>query len=255
MAESEESIELIKALSQNNERIITMSNALVRAGHGLSLAEKRIVMIAISKLDSTKPPPANVILTTKITAAEYAAEYKVSMDSAYEQLKDASEVLHKRKITLFKPSHKRQGVDIGTTITHMNWVGQVDYQKGDGWVRLHWWPPLIGHLMGLKRQFTSYQLQQASAVRSIYSWRLIELLNRFKKNGWAEYTIEDFAQSMEATEKQRNDFAAIRRKIIEPAVKELQEKDGWTITWKPIKVGRKVKSIRFDFSKKAVEPE
>lgn len=109
--------------------------------------------------------------------------------------------------------------------------------------------------MGLKRQFTSYQLQQASAVRSVYSWRLIELLNRFKKNGWAEYTIEDFAQSMEATEKQRNDFAAIRRKIIEPAVKELQEKDGWTITWKPIKDGRKVKSIRFDFSKKAVEPE
>jgi plasmid replication initiation protein len=104
--------------------------------------------------------------------------------------------------------------------------------------------------MGLKKQFTSYQLQQASALRSVCSWRLLELLTRFKSTGWAEYTIEDFAIAMDATEKQKMDFAAIRRKIIEPAVKELQEKDGWCIEWNTIKDGRKVKAIRFDFDRK-----
>ena len=84
-------------------------------------------------------------------------------------------------------------------------------------------------------------------MRSIYSWRLLELLSRFEGNGWAEYTIEDFATSMDATEKQRENFAAIRRKIIEPAVKELVEKDGWLIQWQPIKAGRKVKAVRFKF--------
>ena len=49
---------------------------------------------------------------------------------------------------------------------------------------------------------------------------------RFKSSGKAEYTVEDFAASMDATEKQRADFAALRRKMIEPAVKELTEKDG-----------------------------
>jgi plasmid replication initiation protein len=75
----------------------------------------------------------------------------------------------------------------------------------------------------------------------------LELLNRFKKEGWAYYTIEDFATSMEATEKQKSDFGKLRTKIIEPAVKELAEKDGWVITWEAIKAGRKVKAVRFEF--------
>jgi hypothetical protein len=32
--------------------------------------------------------------------------------------------------------------------------------------------------------------------------------------GWAEYDIEDFATAMDAMEKQRGDFAAIRRKMV-----------------------------------------
>ena len=32
------------------ERWITMTNALIRSGHGLTLGEKRIVMLAASKL-------------------------------------------------------------------------------------------------------------------------------------------------------------------------------------------------------------
>jgi plasmid replication initiation protein len=70
---------------------------------------------------------------------------------------------------------------------------------------------------------------------------------RFKSTGWAEYSIEDFCEAMNATEKQRTDFAKIRTKIIEPAVTELNEKDGWLIQWRPIKAGRKVKTLRFDF--------
>jgi plasmid replication initiation protein len=101
----------------------------------------------------------------------------------------------------------------------------------------------------LKRQFTSYQLQQASALRSVYSWRLLELLTRFESTGWAEYTIEDFATAMDATEKQRTDFNNIKRRMIEPAVRELCEKDGWLIQWRAIKAGRKVRAIRFDFAR------
>ena len=70
---------------------------------------------------------------------------------------------------------------------------------------------------------------------------------RFQSTGKAEYTIEDFCASMDATEKQRTDFAAVRRKIIEPAVKELTEKDGWLIQWEPIKAGRRVARLRFTF--------
>ena len=97
--------------------------------------------------------------------------------------------------------------------------------------------------------FTSYQLKQASALRSVHSWRLLELLLRFASTGWAEYTVEDFCTSMDATEKQKQNFAKVRTQIIEPAIKELTEKDGWIIDWQPIKAGRRVAKLRFTFKR------
>lgn len=235
------------------ERWITMSNALTRAGHGLSLSEKRLVMLAVSKLDSRHLPQPGELPTTKITAIEYAEQFGVDPRTAYEALQDASKALFERKVTYFEPAHKRSGKPLRPTRIDMRWVGECHYNEGEGSVSLAWWPRLLPSLLGLKSQFTTYQLQQASALRSAYSWRLLELLTRFRSTGVAEYTVEDFAISMDATEKQRADFAKLRTKIIEPAVKELTEKDGWLIEWVPLKTGRKVTAVRFTFQRRPVQ--
>lgn len=234
------------------DRWITMSNALTRASHGLTLAEKRIVMMAVSKLDSARSANAQK-LTTKITAAEYAELAECTLEAAYQALYSAANNLYNRSITFFEPSFKRGSKQIGDkgTVTRMRWVGRATYQDKEGWVELAWWHEIVPHLMGIKAQFTSYQLKQATALRSIYSWKLLELLMRFESTGVAEYTIEDFCQSMDATEKQKSDFAKIRTKMIEPAVKELEEKDNWEIEVEYKKAGRKVKAIRFKFAKLA----
>ena len=228
-------------------RWVTMSNALTRAGHGLSLGEKRLMAIAISKLDSRKGVRPGEALSTRVSAAEYSEAYDVDINTAYEQLKEAGKHLYNRSITFYEPAFKRNGKPIKPTLVNMRWVGQADYQEGEGWIELHWWHAVLRHLVGLSKQFTSYQLQQTMAFRSAHSYKLLELLMRFKSTGWAEYSIEDFATSMDATEKQKADFAKIRTKIIEPAIKDLTEKDGWLIQWRPIKAGRKVKALRFDF--------
>jgi len=41
----------------------------------------------------------------------------------------------------------------------------------------------------------------------------------------------------------------VKRRIIEPAVKELIGKDGWLIEWKPVKKGRRVGAVRFTFKR------
>lgn len=231
------------------DRWVTMSNALTRAGQGLTLAEKRIVMCAVAKLDSYKSLLPGEVPTTRISAAEYAEIAECDMPAAYEALQDAAKHLYGRSISFYEAAHKRRGKPLEPTKVTMRWVGQVHYQKGEGWVELYWWPKLLPYLTGLKKQFTSYQLAQATALRSVYSWRLLELLTRFESTGLAEYAIEDFCTAMDATQKQRGDFAAIRRKIIEPAVKELIEKDGWLIQWRAIKAGRRVSKLRFEFKR------
>lgn len=233
----------------SGDRWVTMSNALTRAGHGLTLSEKRLVMMAVSKLDSMKVMrPGEMLPSVKITAAEYAETYGVDLRTAYEALQDAARNLFDRKLTFFEPAHKRGSKPLKPIRNDMRWVGRCQYHEGEGWVQLAWWPDLIPSLVGLRKQFTSYQLQQASALRSAYSWRLLELLTRFRSSGVAEYTVDDFKASMDAPPS-LSDFGQVKRRIIDPAVKELIEKDGWIIDWEPIKAGRKVQAVRFKFER------
>lgn len=240
------------ALLEDRERRVTIANALTRSAQGLSLAEKRLVMCAVSKLDSRHPAPAGVAAVTRITAAEYAEHSQCGMNAAYEALKTASDRLFERKISFFEPPDpKKKGKGKAISVV-MRWVGQAaHYHDGEGWVELHWWHGVLPYLTGLKSQFTTYQLQQASALRSVYSWRLLELMSQFQSTGWIELSIEEFAHAMEANDKQKADFAKMRTRMIEPAVKELTDKDGWLIQWTPIKAGRRVASLRFDFMRNA----
>ena len=84
-----------------DKAVVTMSNALVRAGHSLTLSEKRLVAIAISKLD-TKGGPGRYGLgfeiDCKITAEEYAELAQCEMQTAYRDLNNASRRLRKSGI-------------------------------------------------------------------------------------------------------------------------------------------------------------
>lgn len=231
----------------NGERWVSMSNALTRAGQGLSLAEKRIVMMAVAQLDSVRSVrPGESSPSVRLVATDYAETFGVDPDTAYDQLQAAAKTLYERSITFFDPPtqnrrHKEPAV------VKMRWVGSVKYHAGEGWCELYFWWQVVPHLMGLRKHFTSYQLKQASALRSVYSWRLLELLTKFEKTGWAEYSVEDYAKAMDAPETYLADFGRLRTKMIEPAVKELVQKDGWLIEWTPIKAGRRVKAVRFTF--------
>jgi len=232
----------------HGEKWVAMSNALARAGQGLSLSEKRLIAMAASKLDSRRvhPDPFKMPVT-HITAMDYAEAFDVNLDTAYDQLQMAGKQLYERSITWTDPPKTKRSTE-GTRHV-MRWIGQASYHKKEGWIELHWWLPVLPHLLGLKEKFTTYQLKQASALRSLYSWRLLEMLQSWKDKGRFEVSIDEFCTAMDATPKQRTNFNNIKRRMIEPAIKELIEKDGWLIQWEPVKTGRKVGSLRFTFMK------
>jgi plasmid replication initiation protein len=224
---------------------VSMSNALSRAAQGLSLAEKRIVAMGLAKTDSM--PLKSLAIAVKegwrirIFAAEYAEEFGVSADTAYNQLKDAGDHLVKRQVRTFEETPR------GLKEIKTNWCGQVIYHHGEGWVEIGFSSYISPHLIGLRSKFTSYKLKQASALRSIYSWRLFECLQSWKTKEIWKPTIEEFCNAMEPPMSLQNDFGQLRRRVIEPAVKELIEKDNMKIEWSPVKAGRKVTGLVFKF--------
>lgn len=224
------------------DRYVTLSNVLVRAAQGLTLAEKRIMSACIAQLDSKRMPDMYKPLTVKLYAMDFAETFGIHPDTAYDELQSAAKVLRDRLIRYENPSAPKS-----RRVVEMRWVGRVTYAKGEGWLELAFWHEVVPHLVMLREKFTSYRLSQAAGLRSLYSWRLLELLMQFRSTGFLHITIENFWTAVEAPASCRNDFFNLRKRVIEPAVKELGDKDGLIIEWKPIKEGRKVTALMFLF--------
>lgn len=225
-----------------SERHVTLRNDLVAASHGLkTLAEQRVVKSCAAKLDSVRIDQGRYKIT--LSAAEYSETFQLDPTTAYEQLKAVSLTLLDRKIR--REEETRRGLKV-----HFDhWVSGITYHEGEAWVELRFSHEATPYLAALRGNHTTYLLKQAAGLRSIYSWRLLEMLMQFKTTGWRQMDVEDFVKAMDVSPSISKDFGQLRRRVIEPAVKELIAKDGWVIDWKPIKAGRKVTALRFEFER------
>lgn len=225
------------------KRQINISNNLTSAAHNLTLAEKRVVMSCVAQLDSIKLESGRYKI--KLLATDFARAFKIEANTAYEQLKEVSARLYERSIKRVQTT--RSGKKI---ITKHRWVSSITYHEGEGWIELGFCHEATPYLVALRGYHTSYKLEQASALRSIYSWRLLEMLMQFKKTGLLRISIENFNHAIEAPETYRNNFKNLRLRVIEPAVKELTEKDNWIIEWKGTKHGgKKITGLEFRFKR------
>lgn len=252
-------------MPEKRSRIVSITTALARAAQGLSLAEKRILFCAIAKIqpyDMTPPPPGKEVLWRSVLhASEFAETFDVPVQNAYVQMRDASFNLLRRYVSFYELREFRRGskAEKKPVPVRSGWVQDVTYLEDRGTIEIVWTRKIAGQLLFLKDlQYTKYRLQNASNLRSLYSWRLMEIFESYlnkneddpekKGKGWFVWTVEEFAARMDVTEKQAANFGKIRTKAIEPAVKDLREKDGWIIEWKALKKGgRKYTHVRFDF--------
>lgn len=213
--------------------IVTISHDLTRAAYSLTLNEKRVLLKGAALFDSYGNPDQMLV----INAGECADFYSMDRRNAYTQFSAAVERLWDRTLVL------KDG-------TRLRWVISCKYEEGSILLKFH--PDLSPHLLDLQSRFTRYLLTRASSFKLMYTWRLFELIMQFKTTGILRIDLDEFKESLDIPKYYSSDFSRIRIKVIEPAVKEIKEKDGLKITWKPIKKGRSVVGLEFKFP---VEPQ
>lgn len=224
------------------ERHVNMSNALARSAHNLSLNEKRVIACGIASTNSMSGKDATLAVahggwSVRINALDFAEFSGLDKSNAYKQLRQAALDLKGRTWSIQQ----------GKKVTHFTWMGRVAYHDGEGWIELDFSHYTAPHLLALKSNFTSYKLAAASALRSVYSWRLLECLMSWKSTGVWHVPLEQFHHAMSTTASHKKNFGMLRRSVIDPAISELAATENLIIECKPIKAGRKVVSLIFEF--------
>lgn len=219
---------------------ITKSNALVRSSYRLTLNEQRIILACIGQLDSRKPitlQKGGVPRLWRLTAKEFSETFGVDESTAYTLLKEASKTLFHRYIQTHDGRYKEM----------FRWVSKIGYHEGEGYVELRFTPEVEPYLMGLHTKLTTYNLRQIAEVRSVYSIRLFEFLMQWKKTGVCKITIEDFKLHLDLANKYSR-FTDLKKRVLDPAVEELETKAGLLVKWEVKRKKRRLHSLEFRFS-------
>ncbi|WP_169334815.1 replication initiation protein [Gilvimarinus chinensis] len=225
---------------------VSQSNHLIRAAYDLSLNEKRLLMLALTKVNPKKWEQDWEI---SVHANEWASVFSKEIKHSYGEIESAATQLEDRKLTF------RTGPDVNgkKTFESGRWVAWARYIPGEGRVTLEIPKGLRKYLafaMLEEDGFTSYKLMAAAKLRTVHSIRLYEQMMSWKSTGTLYITVEDLRDVLELDGKYKL-FSDLRKWVINPSMKDINKNSDFQVDWDVHKkAGRKITSLVFRFQKK-----
>ena len=221
----------------NNSFLVVKHNHLIEGRYRLTLDEIRLLLLAISKQDSRSSH--NGEMSIDVTAREYSDTYELLLKQAYGQIRVAASGLSQTKVTV-------------KDTQPMHWLSTQTYNDGLGSVSLTFSQKIKPYLSQLNGMFTSYQISNISKLKSLYSIRMYELLKQWKITGKRVIPLEEFRRVLELEDSYPR-FADLKRRVIQPAVDELNKQTDIAVSFNVEKQGRAVSTLLFSFSPKPLQ--
>ncbi|WP_017842857.1 RepB family plasmid replication initiator protein [Methylotuvimicrobium buryatense] len=223
---------------------VVKSNKVVEASYMLTLAEQRVLLACIAQVDSTAELSEN--FRFEVTASGVADLAGLdSLSNAYRDLKKAAEKLYERSVIIDDPDPGNPQI----TLRKTRWISSIDYVPGEGKLVLSFSVGIIPYLSQLSKEFTKYKLMHVARFESVYSIRLYELLVQWSSAGEREIEIEWLKKQFQVEDKYDR-LGNLKKRVIDPAVAEINEHSNIWVRYGQRKSGRTVTHFQFKFGLK-----
>lgn len=225
----------------SSDQQVVKSNHIIEASYRLSVAEQRVILSAISQVRRDQPVTDAVLYS--VTAAEIAHLCGTDPKTAYRDLQSAAERLQTRRVTLHL---EPDGITIRSKRKRVTvWVQTVDYIDHEGRIEMRFGKDILPYLTGLQREFTRYALSDVAKMTSAYGIRLYELLAQWP-DGHREVSLADLRTWLQLQDRYPS-IKDLKRRVLDPAVAQINEHSPLILTWSQRKTGRKVTHLIFDY--------
>jgi len=225
----------------SGELEVWQSNTLVEASHSMTLNEKRLIYAAAAVHNPKLPMPSKNRIT--LHADDFAEVFGLGdSNQIYEALADAAERLFNRRIRRIRDSPRGKGRKI---ITNMRWVSFAEYNEGEGTVTLGFCPEVAPYLTLIHQEFTRFKLKHIGNIGSYYGLRLYELCAQFRKGGERTIALDKLREMLDLGDKYER-IETLRRRVLDPALKEINKHTDLRVVMTPERKGRKVIGFHFD---------
>lgn len=239
--------------SMDNQRELTVAkrnDMLQNARYNLTVQEQRVILYSVAQI---KPDDTHL--------QEYEFELKDFYrlcgieDQSYTRLKRMLKALSDKSWIM--PIRDDKGKVWDTVV---RWFTTVSTNKESGKVRIEFHKHMMPYLIELSKQYTltgqrysQYKLKYILAMQSKFSPRLYELLKSYENNTSWFFSPEELHKLLSDSDKDGNpiipkswyNFAEFRRRVIDPAVTEINKYTDLKIVYKEEKKGNKTIKVHF----------
>jgi len=218
----------------------------------------------LNKNDLLHKPNRTIMMTNKNISALQRKSYNVILHQArtelknnnqrtvfyfsFKDLKEKSGLNSTENVKLKNSLEKLAGIQVKTVHENGDWgvFNLISYAgKKDDLLEIEL-PKPIREALIKNDYYTTLDLMTLKLLEGKYAIILYELAMRYKEIKIPELSIEEFKEITGITEtKSYVKFSKIKIKVIEPAIKEINQKTDIQMNYETIKTGRKVSSIKF----------
>lgn len=228
-----------------NRYLISKANRLIEAAYRLTLAEQRLLLAVIAQIDSRPSEKDIVDLGFTVSAGQIANLFEVPLNQSYDLLRDAAERIAERWVVIEHPDPDNPSL----AYTRTRWLSAIDYLPSEGRIRLFLSPKIMPYLTQLAGEFARYKLKHVAAMTSVYAIRLYELLIQWQMQGEREVGV-DWLKERFAVPDNYSRIYDLKRRVVEPAVEQINTHSNLWVKWTQRKQGRTVVAFRFEFGLK-----
>ncbi len=214
------------------------ANVLVRAPLKLTHIESRIFALALGCIHQGQTElPSIVIPLGRVLPHKKGG-------SVYETIRDACKSLMSKVVTIESQRGNKK------RFTAYSIISYIDINEGSGLLTGNFAQEIKPFLLQLAEHYTHVEIETLLRLRSAHAHRLYWLLKSWDDVGQWEVPFDLFRKQVLGDD---NDttytlFYDFKRYVLEPSIRELHSL-GWLVTYKPVKEGKKVQSIRFTIPK------
>lgn len=222
---------------------VKKSNAICRAyWTPLNVYEPRIIALLASQIQPTD---------------EDFKEYEIPFTALFGETTygtDNYNTIRRTLKSLVEKSITIKEDDGSLVIYPIFYKARITPKKNSFTIAIH--DELKQHFLDLKQHYTQYNLLEFLTLSSTYSQRLFEYLKSWEDCESTQIAVEELHKILGVPDNYKTNFAQFKRKALEPALKEINNKTGLEYAWEVKKQGRKITHIIFINSKpKAKTPD
>lgn len=225
--------EAIRIYEEGHQLIVKSNDLILKTHYNLTLVEMKLVSYLISKIVAEDKE----IKTVNISIKDFCKLTNIEpKGNNYQAIRNSIKSLKSKSWWIM--------LDDNTELLY-SWLDYAIIKKNTGNIELCLSKSLTPFLVQLRSRYTKYSLSEILKLNSKAAIRLFEICQSQLYKGFFVIDIDQFKKLLDITDKY-NDYRDLRKRIIEPSIKEINSLTCITVSYEPIKSGKKITKLRFE---------